>query len=283
MTNVNAASPRTRRPTVIIEPKRGFGLNLREVWAYRDLLLELARRDVKLRYKQTALGVTWVILQPLATALIFSVVFGGFAHLPSDGQPYILFVFAGLLPWNLFTASLQRSSGSLVGAAGMISKIYFPRILLPLASNGAVLVDFAVSFVVYMILAVFYQAIPGWRVVALPFFLILALLTAVGASLWFSSLSVYYRDFMHIVPFIIQAWTYASPVVYATSIVPEKWRWLLSINPAAGFVEGFRWALLGSSNLTVNMVIISTLSTLVFLFSGIMIFRRIERGFADVI
>ncbi|MBC8549043.1 MAG: ABC transporter permease [Candidatus Brocadiales bacterium] len=273
-----------RQPTIVIRPRRGWlGLNLRELWAYRDLLLILAGRDVKVRYKQTFLGVTWVILQPLVTAIIFTVVFGGFAQLPSDGFPYILFVFSGLLPWNLFSASISRAGGSLVGNANLISKVYFPRLLVPLASIGAILIDFAVSFLVLVILMIAYKVDISWRILALPPFLLLALLTAIGVSLWLSALSVYYRDFMFAIPFLIQAWTYASPVAYAMSIVPEKWRWLVSLNPAVGFIEGFRWALLGSNSLTLDMVLISTASCLVFFFSGLYIFRYMERGFADVI
>ena len=276
--------PAKRQPTVVIEPSRGrLRLNLKEIWAYRDLLFILAGRDVKLRYKQTFLGVTWVILQPLVTAIIFTVVFGVFARLPSDGQPYILFVFAGLLPWNLFSASLSRAGGSLVGNANLISKIYFPRVLVPLASVGAVIIDFFVALAVLIVLMLIYKISPTWNMLAAPFFLLLALMTAMGVSLWISAWSVYYRDFMFALPFVIQAWTYASPVAYAMSIVPEKWRWVISLNPAVGFVEGFRWSLLGSNGLTIEMVLISTFSSLFFLFGGLLVFRRIERGFADVI
>jgi len=255
-----------------------------DLWRYRDLLLILAGRDVKLRYKQTLLGVTWVILQPLLTALIFTVIFGNFAKMPSDGQPYMLFTFAGLLSWNLFSQSLQRAGNSLVDSAAMISKVYFPRMSIPVASTGAVLVDFGVSLAVFVVLMVVYQVVPTWRLLTLPFFLMLTLVTAVGVSLWLSALSVYYRDFMYAIPFIIMAWMYASPVAYAASIVPERWRLLYSLNPALGFIEGFRWALLGGeSPLTVQMVAISTLGALVAFVSGAFIFRRIERGFADVI
>jgi lipopolysaccharide transport system permease protein len=267
-----------------ISPTSGWvGLNLRELWEFRDLLNILAMRDVKLRYKQTAIGVIWVILQPLVTALIFTIIFGGFARLPSDGKPYILFVFAGLLPWQLFSSSLSRAGGSVVGSANMISKVYFPRLLVPLASIGAVLIDFTVSFFVLIGLMIFYQTSPTWNLLCLPFFLLLTLLTAIGVSLLVSALNVYYRDFMFALPFVVQAWTYASPVAYAMSIVPEQWRWLFSLNPAVGFIEGFRWALLGSSTLNAEMVTISTISALVFFFSGLFLFRRVERGFADVI
>jgi len=267
-----------------ISPSHGWvGLNFKELWEFRDLLTILSMRDVKLRYKQTALGVIWVILQPLVTAIIFTIVFGGFARLPSDGKPYILFVFAGLLPWQLFSSCITRGGSSLVGSANMISKIYFPRLLVPLASNGAVLIDFMVSFFVLVILMVFYQVVPTWNLVSLPFFLLMTLIAAIGVSLWISALNVYYRDFMFALPFIIQAWTYASPVAYAMSIVPEQWRWLFSLNPAVGFIEGFRWALLGSSSLNIEMVTISSMAALVFFFSGLFYFRRFERGFADVI
>lgn len=273
-----------RRPTIVIQPQRGYlGLNLREIWEYRDLLLILAGRDVKLRYKQTLLGVTWVILQPLATAIIFTVVFGNFARLPSDGLPYILFVFAGLLPWNLFSASLSRAGGSLVGSASLISKVYFPRVLVPLASVGAILIDFAVAAVVLVLLMIVYGVTPSLRVLTVPFFLLLTLLTSMGVSLLISALSVYYRDFLFALPFVIQFWTYASPVAYAMSIVPEQWRWLFSLNPAVAFIEGFRWALLGSTGLTFEIVVISAVSSVVFFIGGLVVFRRIERGFADVI
>lgn len=267
-----------------ISSSRGWmGLNLRELWEFRDLLTILAMRDVKLRYKQTALGVIWVILQPLITALIFAIVFGGFARLPSDGKPYILFVFAGLLPWQFFSSCITRGGGSLVGSASMISKVYFPRLLVPLASNGAVLIDFIVAFFVMVVLMFFYHIAPTWNLVSLPFFILITFIAAMGVSFWVSSLNVYYRDFMFALPFVIQAWTFASPVAYAMSIVPEQWRWLFSLNPAVGFIEGFRWALLGSSSLNIEMVTISTISSLFLFFSGLFYFLRVERGFADII
>jgi lipopolysaccharide transport system permease protein len=273
-----------RRPVVVIEPARGrFKLNLREMWTYRDLLFILAGRDVKLRYKQTLLGVSWVVLQPLVTAIIFTVVFGGFARLPSDGKPYILFVFTGLLPWNLFSSSISRAGGSLVGNSGLISKIYFPRILIPLASVGAVLIDFMVAFVFLIVLMLIYRVTFTWHLLFLPFFMLLALLSAMGVSFWISAWGVYYRDFIYALPFLIQAWTYASPVAYAMSIVPERWRWLFGLNPAVGFIEGFRWAILGSGGLTLDIVLISAVSAVLFFFTGLFIFRRVERGFADVI
>lgn len=273
-----------RRPTVVVQPTSGFrAFDLRELWTYRDLLFMLAARDVQLRYKQTALGVAWVILQPLIAAVIFAVIFGAFAKLPSDGSPYVLFVFCGMLPWNLLSGALQRAGNSLVGNSNLISKIYFPRVIIPISSTGAVLVDFAVSLIVLFILLLIYHVVPTWQLITLPFFLMLTLAAAVGASLWVSGLNVYYRDFMYALPFVIQVWLYASPVAYATSIVPEQFRFLYSLNPAVAFIEGFRWALLGHSALTLEMVVSATVVSVFFFVSGMLIFRRIERGFADVL
>ncbi|HEX9989115.1 MAG TPA: ABC transporter permease [Chloroflexia bacterium] len=273
-----------RQPTVVIRPTRGWAaLNLRELWQYRDLLLILAGRDVKLRYKQTALGVVWVVLQPLIAALIFAVIFGRFANLPSDGLPYLLFVFCGLLPWNYFSGALQRAGNSLITDARLISKVYFPRLLIPLASTIAVLIDFAVTLGVLVILMVIYQVMPTWRLLSLPFFLVMTTLMATGVSLWLSALNVKYRDFVYVTPFLIQVWMFASPVVYAATIVPQEWRALYSLNPAVGFIEGFRWALLGGSGLGVDMVLSMAVFALLIFISGAFFFRRVERGFADVV
>ncbi len=273
-----------RRPVVIIQPTRGWAaLNLRELWQYRDLLLILAGRDVKLRYKQTALGITWVILQPLVAAVIFAVIFGRFAQLPSDGVPYLLFVFCSLLPWNYFAGALSRAGNSLITDARLISKVYFPRLLIPLSSTGAVLIDFAVSLSVLLVLMSLYRYPPTWRVVAVPFFLLLTTLLATGVSLWLSALNVKYRDFSYAMPFLIQAWLYATPVAYASSIVPEHWRGLYALNPAVGFIEGFRWSLLGRSALTTGMVATTTIIALLVFVGGAYFFRRTERGFADVV
>lgn len=271
-------------PTVVIRPTSGWAaLNLRELWQYRDLLMILAGRDVKLRYKQTALGVVWVVLQPLIAAVIFAVIFGMFAKLPSDGLPYLLFVFCGLLPWNYFSGALQRAGNSLITDARLISKVYFPRLLIPLASTLAVLIDFAVTLGVLVVLMVIYQVAPTWRILTLPFFLIVTTLTATGVSLWLSALNVKYRDFMYAMPFLIQVWMFASPVVYAASIVPEQWRSLYSLNPAVGFIEGFRWALLGESALGIDMILSTVVFSLLIFVSGAFFFRRVERGFADVV
>jgi lipopolysaccharide transport system permease protein len=279
-----AAATAQRRPTVVVRPSSGWSaIDFRELWSYRDLLLILAGRDVKLRYKQTALGVAWVILQPLTAALIFAVIFGRFAKLPSGGIPYILFVFCGLLAWNLFAGILQRAGNSLIGDARLISKVYFPRLLIPLASTGAVLVDFVVALAVLAILMPIYHTGLSWQVLALPGLLALTVLGAAGLALWISALNVQYRDFMYALPFIIQVWLFATPVAYAGTLIPPEYRWAYSLNPAVGYVEGFRWALLGRSTLSVSMTLITAAVTLIAFVSGAFFFRRIERGFADAI
>lgn len=273
-----------RPPKVIIQPSRGWAsLNLREVWQYRDLLFILAERDVKLRYKQTALGIIWVILQPLVAALILAVIFGKFANLPSDGSPYILFVFCGLLPWNLFSGALQRAGNSLITDSRLISKVYFPRLIIPIAASSAVLIDFIVTLTVFFVLMGIYQVAPTWHIVALPLFLLLTLVQAIGISLWISALNVQYRDFMYMLPFVIQIWMYASPVAYASSIIPKKWLLLFSLNPTVTFIEGFRWSLLGASSLNLQMIAVSCIIAIASLISGMFVFRRVERSFADVV
>ncbi|HEY0243023.1 MAG TPA: ABC transporter permease [Gemmatimonadaceae bacterium] len=273
-----------RRPTVIIEPTRGWSaINLRELWTYRDLLMILAGRDVKLRYKQTGLGVTWVVLQPLVAALIFSFIFGRFAKMPSDGHPYLVFVFSGLVIWNYFAAVLQRAGNSLITDQRLITKVYFPRLAIPLASTFSALIDLCVSLVVLGIFMGFFGIAPTWRLLALPFFVVLAAITATGVSLWLSALNVKYRDFAHAMPFMLQVWMFASPVAYAASLVPEKWRLLYSINPAVAFVEGTRWSILGASSLTAPMVALTTAIGVTVFIGGAFFFRRVERGFADAV
>ncbi|HZJ00719.1 MAG TPA: ABC transporter permease [Gemmatimonadaceae bacterium] len=275
-------STATRRPTVVIEPTRGWAaLNIRELWTYRDLLMILAGRDVRLRYKQTALGVTWVVLQPLVAALIFSVMFGRFAKLPSNGQPYLLFVFSGVVVWNYFAAVLQRAGNSLITDQRLITKVYFPRLAIPLASTFSALIDLVVALLLLGVFMAFYGIAPTWRLVTLPLFIGLAALTATGVSLWLSALNVKYRDFAHALPFILQVWMFASPVAYAAALVPEKYRLLYSINPAVAFVEGTRWAILGASSVTIPMVALTTVLGILVFIGGAFFFRRTERGFAD--
>ncbi len=268
-------------PKVVIEPTGG-AFEWLELWRSRDLFLILAERDIRLRYRQTALGVIWVILQPLATALIFAAIFGLFAKLPSDGQPYLLFVFAAMLPWNLFSAGVQRAGNSLITDARLITKIYFPRPVIPIASVSAVLLDFAVAGLVMLVLMLVYGTPFSPALLALPPLVVVTLAITVGMSLFFSALNVYYRDFSYALPFVIQAWIYVSPVVYASSIVPDRWRLLYGLNPLVGVIDGFRWAILGGPvpmATLVESVVIATLMLVV----GAFVFKRVERSFADVI
>jgi lipopolysaccharide transport system permease protein len=257
--------------------------DLKELWRYRELLYLLAARDVRLRYKQTAFGVVWAVLQPLLPAAIFAVIFGVFAKLPSNGSPYLLFVFTGTMIWNLFSQAISRAGNSLVGNSSLISKVYFPRMIVPLSSIGAVVFDFAVTSVLLVVLMCLYKTSPSLNLVFFPFFLLLALVTAVGMSLWLSALNVKYRDFMYAMPFFIQVWLYATPVVYASSLIPQKFRWLYSINPAVGFVEGFRWSVLGSGTLSASMILVSSAVAVLSFVTGLVYFKSTERKFADVI
>jgi lipopolysaccharide transport system permease protein len=283
-----SAAGTERRPTLVLQPTSGWvAINFRELWQFRDLLLILIERDVKLRYKQTALGLAWVVIQPLVAAGIFTVIFGLFAKIPSGGIPYPLLSLSGLVSWTFFSGALQRASGSLVSNSQLISKVYFPRLMIPLAHTLAVLVDFAVMLALLFVLTAFYRIWPTWRLVTLPLFVVLGTLTATGVSLWLSAMSVKYRDFMYALPFMIQVWMYASPVVYPASIVPERWRMLYALNPLVGFVEGFRWCTLGTSSLDsrtlLSMVGISAGVALALFIGGAYFFRRTERTFADVI
>ncbi len=243
----------------------------------------LATRDIKLRYKQTALGVVWVILQPLSAGIIFAVIFGHFAKMPSDGKPYVLFVMTGLLAWNLFSGAIQRAGNSLVTDSKLITKVYFPRILVPLASTVAVLVDFIVSLIVLIILMLYYGVSPGLEILTLPLWLLLTVLLGTGVSLWLSAINVKYRDFMYAMPFLIQLWMYATPVVYASSLIPEKWRWIFALNPMVGIIEGFRWSILGSSGLTLTVLVTSVAMALGMSLAGVFYFKSVEREFADYI
>ena len=275
---------RQQKPTFRIRPTKGWAaLNVGELWKYRDLLWILVERDIKLIYKQTALGIIWVVLQPLIAAVIFAVIFGYVAKLPSDGAPYLLFVFCGLTVWTYFSQGLQRAGNSLVRSAHLISKVYFPRLLIPLASTLGALVDFVVVLVVLFVLMAIYGVPFTFRLATIPVFLFFMALTATGAALWFSALSVKYRDCTYALPYFVQVWMYASPVVYPISMVPAKWQPFFALNPAVGFIEGFRWAVLGHSALNLNVLYITIVMSLVALFSGAFFFRRAERGFADII
>jgi lipopolysaccharide transport system permease protein len=277
-------SPTIRRPTVVIEPTRGWAaIDFGELWKYRDLLMILAARDVKLRYKQTALGVAWVVIQPLIAALIFTVMFGRFAKLPSNGQPYIVFVFAAVVIWNYFAAVLQRAGNSLITDARLITKVYFPRLAIPLGSTFSALIDLAVALGVLAVLMAIYGIAPTWRILTLPLWITLAAIIATGVSLWLSALNVRYRDFVHAMPFLLQVWMLASPVAYGAAIVPEKWRLLYGLNPAVAFLEGARWAVLGTSAITSGMVIVAVIFAIIVFIGGAFFFRRVERSFADAV
>jgi len=273
--------------TILIRPTRGLAsLGLRAVWEYRELLFFLVWRDVKVRYKQTALGVLWVVLQPLVSMAIFTVLFGVLLKVPSGDAPYPVFAFAGLLPWNYFSQSLTRASTSLVQSSHLITKIYFPRLVIPLSGVFSSLVDFAISFVVLFVLMLLYGVTPTARMLLLPALLLLALVTALGFGLWLSALNVKYRDVGYLLPFLIQIWMYLTPVVYGSALIPERYRFLLSLNPMTGVVEGFRWALLGGeleSYLSAPLLALSVGIALVVLVSGALFFRTTERSFADVV
>jgi lipopolysaccharide transport system permease protein len=271
-------------PTFRIRPTKGWAaLNLRELWQYRDLLWILVERNIKVIYKQTALGIGWVALQPLIGAGVLSVIFGRIAKLPSDGAPYPLFVFCGLTAWNYFSTTAQRSSTSLINNAQLVSKVYFPRMLIPLSHTFSTLIDFAVMLVMIFIFMAVYGIPPTARLAAIPGFLFLTAMAATGVALWFSALGVKYRDCNYALPFLLQIWMYASAVVYPTSLVSPRWQWVFALNPVVGFVEGFRWSVLGRSALTPTMFWITVGMSLLALLTGAFFFRRVERDFADII
>jgi lipopolysaccharide transport system permease protein len=271
-------------PFVKIEPSRGwFSLNLRELWTYRELLYFLVWRDVKVRYKQTAIGAAWAVLQPFLTMVIFGMVFKKFANVPSDGLPYSIFAYTALLPWSLFAGAVNRSSLSIVGQANVISKVYFPRLIVPLSATLAGLVDFAVAFILLIGMMIWYGIVPNWGILALPLFLLFAVTTALAIGLWLSALNVKYRDVTHAIPFVIQIWLFASPIAYPVILVPEKWRLLYSLNPLVGVIEGFRWALLGKQSPDFGVMAISALAVITLLFTGLIYFKRMERTFADIV
>ncbi len=271
--------------TVIIQPVKGLvALNLRDLWVYRELVYFLTWRDLKVRYKQSVLGVLWAIIKPFLAMVVFTIFFGNLAKMPSDGLPYPVWSYTGLLPWEFFAAALSVSARSMLTSGSMVSKIYFPRIIVPLSSVFANLVDFLIAFVILIGMMFFYHITPTINMLWLPAFLLLAVVTALGVGLWFSALLVMYRDVNYMLPFITQLWMFISPVVYASSIVPEKWRVLYSLNPMAGVVEGFRWALLGTQqSISPLMIAISSGIALTLFISGLFFFRRMERVFADMI
>jgi len=272
------------RPAVIIRPSKGLAwVKLGELWAYRDLLYFLIWRDIKVRYKQTALGAAWAVLQPLFTMVVFTIIFGRLAKIPSDGIPYPVFSFCALLPWQLFSRALTDSGSSLVTNQNLITKVYFPRLIIPLAAVLSGLVDFGISFVVLLGMMAYYGIYPPIAALTVPLFLMLTVITALAVGLWLSALNVNYRDVKHTIPFLVQFWLYATPIAYPSSLVPERWRLLYSLNPMAGVVEGFRWALLGKTGGVGPMVLVSVITVVVLLVGGLMYFKNMEKTFADVV
>jgi lipopolysaccharide transport system permease protein len=269
----------------VIERRRGWrALDLRELWDYRELLYFLIWRDVKIRYKQTAIGAAWVVLQPVLTASIFTVVFGHFAHLTTNGVPYILLTYSALLPWLLFANALSTSTKSIVENQALVTKVYVPRLLIPVAPVLAGLVDFAIGAVVLVAMMAWYGSVPSWHLVFLPFFLLFAIATAAAVTLWLSALNVKYRDVQYTVPFLVQAWFFATPVAYSATIFPLNIRPWIGVNPMAGVVQGFRWCLFGQQSAQIgHLMLLSFGVVVVLLVAGIEYFRRVERSFADVV
>jgi len=273
-----------RVPVHTIAPSRSWApLRLREIWEYRELLYFLVWREIKVRYKQTALGVAWAVIQPLFTMVVFSIFFGRLAGLPSDGVPYPVFAYCALLPWQLFAFALTESSNSVVANQRLITKVYFPRLIMPLAAVCVGLADFAISFVVLLALMAYYGIAPGLAAWTVPAWAALAVLTALSVGLWLSALNVRYRDIRYTIPFLTQVWLFATPVAYATTMIPEGWRTVYALNPMVGVVDGFRWALLGTVAWPGPTVFVSMGAVAVLLVSGLFYFRRMERTFADVV
>ena len=271
-------------PTIVVESSRGLAtFNLREIWEYRDLLLFLSWRDISIRYKQTVLGAAWAVIQPVLTMVIFTIFFGNLAGVPSEGAPYPLFSFAALLPWQYFSTTLGNAANSLVNNSNLLSKVYFPRLLIPLTSLLPPAVDFVIAFIVLVVMMIFYRVTPTWNVLWLPAFIALAVVTALGVGLWFAALNVKYRDVRYIVPILVQFGLFVSPVAYPSSMVPIFWRPLYALNPMAGVIEGFRWALLGTNTAPGRLIAVSSIAAIIILVTGLFYFRRTEQTFADVI
>jgi lipopolysaccharide transport system permease protein len=272
-----------REPTIRIRPPKKFiPLNFSELWQYRELIYSFVLRDVKIRYKQTALGFIWAIIQPLFMMVVFTLFFGNLAKVPSDGIPYPLFTFAALIPWTLFAEGITRSTTSMVSNANIMTKVYFPRLIMPISGILSPLVDFAIAFVILIIMMAYYGFVPTIAIVLLPAFILLALLTSLAVGLWLSALNVKYRDFQYTIPFLIQLWLFASPVVYPASMLPQSWQYVYALNPMVGVIEGFRWALLGSKP-PEALILVSICVVIILLGGGLFYFKRMEQYFADVV
>jgi lipopolysaccharide transport system permease protein len=270
-------------PVIRIEASKSAAITLSEMWEYRELLYFLVWRNIKVRYKQTAIGAVWAIIQPLMTMIIFTLVFGKFANVPSDGLPYPIFSYAALLPWTYFATALNLSILSIVSNSNLITKVYFPRLFLPISAILSGLIDFGISFIFFLVMMVWYGTMPGWGVVFLPGFVLLTVLTALSVSLWLSAINVRYRDVGQAIPFLVQLWMFASPVAYPVSVVPERWRLLYNLNPMAGVIEGFRWGLTGGENPPLVPIVLSVIIVGGLLYGGILFFKRMEETFADVV
>tara|TARA_R110002096_G_scaffold285073_10_gene478912 strand:+ start:2902 stop:3729 length:828 start_codon:yes stop_codon:yes gene_type:complete len=273
------------KPVTILEHGRAEKNYWRDLWHYRELFQVLAWRDISVRYKQTIIGVAWAVIRPVLTMIVFTVIFGKVAKLPTEGSaPYALMVFAGMLPWQFFATALSDASNSLVTNANLISKVYFPRMIVPSATVVVAFVDFAISFVILIGMMIWYQYIPGWQILSLPFFILIALLASLGPGLWITALNVKYRDFRYVIPFLVQFGLYISPVGFSSSVIPEKWRLLYSLNPMVGVIDGFRWCILGGdATVDLRSFGISIAVTALFLWIGIRQFRKMEKSFADLI
>jgi lipopolysaccharide transport system permease protein len=275
---------KTETPVIRIEPTKGWvSLKLREIWEYRELLYFLIWRDIKVRYKQTVLGIGWAIIQPFFTMVVFSIFFGKLAKMPSDGIPYPIFSYAALVPWTLFSNGLSKGANSLVSSSNLIKKIYFPRLIIPVSSVLSGLVDFVLAFTVLIGMMLYFGLAPTANIIWLPFLIGLSIIASLSVSLWLSAMNVQFRDVQYIMPFLTQLWLFATPIAYPSSLLSEPWKTIYGINPMVGVVEGFRWALLGTATAPGAMIIVSTLVTLVLLISGSLYFRRMEKTFADVV
>ncbi len=281
--NLPALVSLPEQPLVIIEPNKAWGaLDLRDLWAYRELLYFLTWRDVKVRYKQTELGIAWAIIQPVFTMLVFTLFFGRLAGVPSDSVPYPIFAYAGLLAWTFFANSITNSGNSLVGSANLITKVYFPRMIIPGAAVAAGLVDFAIAFVILIVLMIYYGVMVTWSILVFPAVVLLTTLLAIGVGMWLSALNVKYRDVRFALPFLVQLWMFVSPVIYPTSFLPARFRWLLWLNPMTGIIEGYRSALFGRA-FNWTALAVSTAITLILLVYSSYSFRRMEKSFADIV
>jgi lipopolysaccharide transport system permease protein len=281
---VSPSPSRPVAPSLLIKPSTGWvSLKLGEIWEYRELLYFLTWRDIKVRYKQTALGAAWAIIQPFFTMLVFSLFFGRLAKVPSDGVPYPIFSFAALVPWTFFANGLTQSSNSLVGSSNLITKVYFPRLIIPISAVISGVIDFALAMLVLFAMMIYYGVSTSLNILFLPLFVLLAFVTSLGVGLWLSALNVEYRDVRYVLPFVVQFWMFATPIAYPSTLLHEPWRTIYGLNPMVGVIEGTRWALLGTATAPGPIIIVSSIASLLILFFGAMYFRRMEKTFADVV